>query len=154
MLSFKEASILLKKISPLLSPDILKVIAEMGHQDSIVLGDANFPAQRYAKHGAIVLRADGVGATELLDAILQLFPLDEYKEQPVLLMEVPADQQVKTPIWKAYKDVVAKYDDRGADAVATLERSAYYEACKDVYAFIQTGETALYANVMLTKGIV
>lgn len=145
---------MLRGISPLLSPDILKVLAQMGHQDVLVLGDANFPAERYAKHGAIVLRADGVGAAELLDAILPLFPLDDYTSQPVRLMEVPADQQVETPIWDTYKEIVARHDDRGANAVGTLERSAYYDACKDLFAVIQTGETALYANIMLTKGIV
>lgn len=145
---------MLRGISPLLSPDVLKALAQMGHQDTLVLGDANFPAERYAKHGAIVLRADGVGAAELLDAILPLFPLDTYTSQPVRLMEVPSDQQVETPIWDTYRRIVARYDSRGADAVGTLERGAYYDACQDVFAVIQTGETALYANIMLTKGIV
>lgn len=145
---------MLKKISPLLSPEILKLLADMGHQDKLVLGDANFPAERYAKYGAVVLRADGIGVPDLLDAILDLFPLDDYVEKPVNLMEVPKDQEVETPIWDVYKKIVAKYDKRGADAVGTIERSAFYEACKEVYAVIQTGETAVYANVMLDKGIV
>lgn len=145
---------MLKGISPVLSPEILKLLAEMGHQDRLVLGDANFPAERYKKCGARVLRADGIKAPELLDAILALYPLDEYVSQPANLMEVPADQDVETPIWDVYKEIVGKYDKRGASAVGTLERGAFYDACENVYAVIQTGETAVYANIMLDKGIV
>ena len=145
---------MLKKISPLLSPEILKLMAEMGHQDRLVLGYANFPAERYAKQGVIVLRADGIRAPELLEAVLELYPLDEYVRTPVNLMAVPADQNVETPIWDTYKDIVGKYDSRGTDAVGVLKRDAFYEACADAYAIIQTGETAVYANIMLDKGIV
>lgn len=145
---------MLKKISPLLSPEILKLLDAMGHQDKLVLGDANFPAERYEKYGVKVLRADGLKGPELLDAILDLFPLDDYVKCPVNLMEVPADQHVETPIWDVYKQIVEKYDIRGADAVGTIERKAFYDTCKDVYAVIQTGETAVYANIMLDKGIV
>ena len=134
---------MLKKISPLLSPEILKLLAEMGHQDRLVLGDANFPAERYAKQGVIVLRADGIRAPELLEAVLELYPL-----------EVPADQNVEIPIWNTYKNIVGKYDNRGTEAVGTLKRGSFYEACADAYAIIQTGETAVYANIMLDKGIV
>ena len=145
---------MLKKISPLLSPEILKLLAEMGHQDRLVLGDANFPAERYAKQGVIVLRADGIRAPELLEAVLELYPLDEYVRAPVNLMEVPADQNGEIPIWNTYKNIVGKYDNRGTEAVGTLKRGSFYEACADAYAIIQTGETAVYANIMLDKGIV
>ena len=145
---------MLKKISPLLSPEILKLLAEMGHQYRLVLGDANFPAERYAKQGVIVLRADGIRAPELLEAVLELYPLDEYVRTPVNLMAVPADQNVETPIWDTYKEIVAKHDERGAACVGNIERFQFYEEAKKAYAIIATGESAVYANVMLQKGVV
>lgn len=145
---------MLKGIPEILSPEILKVLAEMGHQDKLVLCDANFPAERYKKYGATVLRADGIKIPELLDAILSLYPLDTYVQTPATLMEVPADQNVETPIWDEYRKIVAKYDERGAEAVGTMERMAFYLSCKDAYLLIQTGETAGYANIMLDKGCV
>lgn len=103
---------------------------------------------------AIVIRCDGHGVPEILDAILQVFPLDIYVEKPVNLMEVMPGDNVETPIWDTYKEIIAKYDDRGADAVGNIERFAFYDEAKKVYAIIATGETALYANIMLQKGVV
>lgn len=94
------------------------------------------------------------GVPEILDAILQVFPLDTYVEKPVNLMEVMPGDNVETPIWNTYKEIIAKYDDRGADAVGNIERFAFYDEAKKVYAIIATGETALYANIMLQKGVV
>jgi len=144
---------MLKNIPPILSPDMLKVLCEMGHGDRLVIADANFPAASMGKN-AIVLRADGHSATELLDAILTLFPLDTYVEHPVSLMQVMPGDNVKTPIWNEYKAIVAKHDARGADAFGEIERFAFYEESKKVYAIIATGEKALYANVMLQKGVI
>lgn len=144
---------MLKNIPPILSPDMLKVLCEMGHGDRLVIADANFPATSMGKN-AIVLRADGHSATELLDAILTLFPLDTYVEHPVSLMQVMPGDNVKTPIWDEYKAIVAKHDARGADAFGEIERFAFYEESKKVYAIIATGEKALYANVMLQKGVI
>lgn len=143
---------MLKNISPLLSPDMLKVLCEMGHGDRLVLADANFPSASMGKN-AIVLRADGHSATDLLDAILQLFPLDTYVEHPVSLMQVMPGDPVKTPIWDEYKAIVAKYDERGDKAFDEIERFAFYEEAKQVYAIIATGEKALYANLILQKGV-
>ncbi len=143
---------MLKNISPLLSPDMLKVLCEMGHGDRLVLADANFPSASMGKN-AIVLRADGHSATDLLDAILQLFPLDTYVEHPVSLMQVMPGDPVKTPIWDEYKAIVAKYDERGDKAFDEIERFAFYEEAKKVYAIIATGEKALYANLILQKGV-
>ena len=81
-------------------------------------------------------------------------PLDTYVEQPVNLMEVMAGDNVETPIWDTYKEIVAKYDERGENAVGNIERFAFYEEAKKVYAIITTSEKALYANVMLQKGVV
>ena len=144
---------MLKGIPKILSPELLKVLAEMGHSDRIVIGDGNFPAESIGRD-AIVIRMDGHGVPEILDAILQLFPLDAYVEHPVNLMEVMPGDPVETPIWDTYKEIIAKYDDRGADAVGTIERFAFYEEAKKAYAVIATGESALYANVILQKGTI
>ena len=125
----------------------------MGHSDTIVIADGNFPAESMGKN-AKVIRCDGHGGAELLDAILQLFPLDTYVEKPVSLMEVVSGDNVETPIWDEYKSIIAKYDDRGADTVANIERFAFYEEAKKAYAIIATGESALYANVILQKGVI
>lgn len=144
---------MLKGIPKILSPELLKVLAEMGHSDRLVISDGNFPAESMGKD-AIVIRMDGHGVPEILDAILQLFPLDTYVEKPVNLMEVMPGDNVETPIWDVYKEIVAKYDERGAQAVGNIERFAFYEEAQKVYAIIATGESALYANIMLQKGVV
>lgn len=144
---------MLKNIPQILSPDMLKVLCEMGHGDRLVIADANFPAASMGKN-AIVLRADGHGAVQLLDAILSLYPLDTYIEHPVTLMQVTPGDPVKTPIWDEYKATIAKYDQRGAETVCETERFAFYEEAKKAYAIIATGEKALYANIMLQKGVI
>lgn len=144
---------MLKGIPGILSPELLKVLCEMGHSDRLVIADGNFPAESMGRN-AKVIRMDGHGAAEVLDAILQVFPLDTYVEKPVNLMEVMPGDPVETPIWDTYKEVVAKYDERGANAIGQIERFAFYDEAQKVYAIIATGETALYANIMLQKGVV
>lgn len=144
---------MLKGIPQILSPELLKVLCEMGHSDRLVISDGNFPSESMGKN-AIVIRCDGHGVPEILDAILQLFPLDTYVEKPVNLMEVMPGDDVETPIWDTYKEIVAKHDERGADAIDNIERFQFYEEAKQVYAIIATSEKALYANVMLQKGVV
>lgn len=144
---------MLKGIPQILSPELLKVLCEMGHSDRLVLADGNFPAESMGKD-AIVIRCDGHGVPELMDAILKVFPLDTYVEKPVNLMEVMAGDTVETPIWDTYKEIVAKYDDRAEMAVGNIERFEFYEQAKKAYAVIATSEKALYANVMLQKGVV
>lgn len=144
---------MLKGIPPILSPELLKVLCEMGHSDRLVISDGNFPAESMGKN-AIVIRCDGHGVPEILEAILKVFPLDTYVEKPVNLMEVMAGDPVETPIWDTYKEIVTRYDERGANAVGNIERFAFYEEAKSAYAIIATSETALYANVMLQKGVV
>lgn len=136
-----------------MSPELLKVLCEMGHSDRLVIADGNFPAESMGK-GAKVIRMDGHGTSELLAAILQVFPLDTYVETPVSLMAVMAGDPVETPIWQEYKAIVGKYDDRGASAIGQVERFAFYEEAQKAYAIIATGEGALYANIMLQKGVV
>ena len=144
---------MLKGIPKILSHELLKVLAEMGHSDRLVISDGNFPSESMGKN-CIVIRCDGHGVPELLDAILQVFPLDTYVEKPVNLMEVMSGDTVETPIWDVYKEIIAKYDSRGAEAVGNIERFKFYDEAKEVYAIIATGESALYANVMLQKGVV
>lgn len=144
---------MLKGIPKILSPELLKVLCEMGHSDRLVIADGNFPAESMGKN-AIVIRMDGHGAAEVLDAILQLFPLDTYVKTPVNLMQVMPGDQVETPIWKIYEETVSRYDERGKEAIGQIERFAFYEEAKKAYAIIATGESALYANVMLQKGVV
>ena len=144
---------MLKGIPQIISPELLKVLCEMGHSDRIVIADGNFPAESMGKN-SIVIRCDGHGVPEILDAILQLFPLDTYVEKPVSLMEVMKGDNAKTPIWDTYKEIIAKHDHRGADTVGTIERFKFYEEAKTAYAIIATSEKAIYANVMLQKGVI
>ena len=146
---------MLKGIPAILSPELLKVLCEMGHSDRLVIADGNFPAETMGKN-SIVIRMDGHGVPEILDAILQVMPLDTYVEKPVNLMQLmPNDVgKIATPIWDTYKEIVAKYDSRGAEAVSNIDRFEFYDEAKEVYCIIATGETAVYANVMLQKGVV
>lgn len=146
---------MLKGIPKILSPELLKVLCEMGHSDRLVIADGNFPSESMGKD-AIVIRMDGHGVPEILDAILQVFPLDSYVEKPVQLMKLmDCDKgKIATPIWDTYKEIVAKYDKRGKKAVGNIDRFDFYDEAKKVYCIIATGEAAVYANVMLQKGVV
>lgn len=144
---------MLKGIPKILSPELLKVLCEMGHSDRLVIADGNFPSESMGKN-AKVIRCDGHGVPELLEAILTVFPLDTYVETPVSLMQVMPGDNVETPIWDEYKEIISKYDDRGEKAIGQTERFAFYEEAKTAYAIIATGESALYANIMLQKGVV
>ena len=146
---------MLKGIPKILSPELLKVLCAMGHSDRLVIADGNFPSETMGKD-AIVIRMDGHGVPEILDAILQLFPLDTYVEQSVQLMELmECDKgRIATPIWDTYKEIVTKYDKRGVETIGNIDRFAFYEEAKKAYCIIATGESAVYANVMLQKGVV
>ncbi len=144
---------MLKGVPKILSPELLKVLCEMGHGDRLVIADGNFPAESVGKD-AIVIRCDGHGTAELLEAILQVFPLDTYVEQPVTLMEVMPGDPVKTPIWDEYRRIVKECDGREGAVVGNIERFAFYDEAKKAYAIIATGESALYANIMIQKGVV
>ena len=143
---------MLKNIPPILSPELLKVLCEMGHGDEIILADGNFPAESIGKD-AIVIRADGHGTVELLEAILQFLPLDQYVETPVALMKVVDGDPCKPTIWDSYKQ---KLNESGNDPakIEMVERFAFYERAHHAYAIIATGESAIYANVLLKKGVV
>ena len=138
---------MLKGIPSIISPELLMILMEMGHGDELVIGDGNFPGQRIGKK---CVRCDGHGATELLEAILKLFPLDTY-EKPVYLMEKVPGDNVETPIWDEYEKAIAPYTD---EKPQQIERFAFYERAEKAYAVVMTGEKALYANVILKKGVV
>lgn len=140
-------------VPEILSPELLKVLCEMGHSDRLVIADGNFPVESMGKN-AVIVRCDGHGVPEILDAILTMIPLDTYVDHPVDLMEVMPGDQVATPIWDTYKEIVTKHDSRGASAVGNIERFAFYEEAKTAYCIIATSEKAVYANVMLQKGVV
>ncbi len=147
---------MLTNIPAILSPELLAVLCEMGHSDVIVLGDANFPGKRFAHEGNCkFLRADGISGTALLDAVLSVIPTDAYVETQVQLMQtMDCDKDLDIPIWKEYEQIVASHDARGKSAVGYLERFAFYEAAKKAYCIVQTGETAIYANVLIQKGVI
>lgn len=136
---------MLKNIPKILPPELLKILCEMGHGDEIVIADGNFPS---ASMGQRVVYMTGNGATEVLEAVLELFPLDTY-QQPLYLMAVTPGDTVRTPIWDEYKKAAAKYTDSGFEEI---ERFSFYERAKKAYAVIATGESALYANIILKKG--
>lgn len=147
---------MLKNIPPILSPELLKVLCEMGHGDRICIGDGNFPGASMAKpNNCVFLRADGHGVNELLDAILQVIPLDSYVDHPVMLMQkMDCDKDMVIPVWDEYKKTVAKYDGRGADAFGFYGRFEFYDEARKCYCILQSGETEVYANVILQKGVV
>ncbi|MFF2481914.1 L-fucose mutarotase [Paenibacillus sp. NPDC058071] len=141
---------MLNGISKLISPELLKILMEMGHSDEIVIADGNFPG---ASHAQRLVRADGHNVPELLDAILQLFPLDQYVEKPVALMQVMPGDTAETPIWGEYKSIIERRSGL-AEPFEEVERFAFYERAKKAYAIIATGESALYANIILKKGVI
>ena len=143
---------MLKGIPAILTPKLLKVLAEMGHGDEIVLADGNFPAESMGKD-AVVIRADGHTVPEILDAVLQLIPLDQYVKEPAALMEVVPGDNVKPVIWEEYRSLLNKHGEN-PQAVEMMERFAFYERAKKAYAIVATGETAIYANILLKKGVV
>ncbi|MFD0695272.1 L-fucose mutarotase [Paenibacillus sp. GCM10027628] len=140
-------------ISKLISPDLIKILMEMGHGDEIVLADANFPAARLAQR---LVRCDGHPVPELLDAILRLFPLDQYTDMPAALMEVVQGDPVETPIWTRYQEIIEHHSekDKPFQDFEYVERFAFYERAKQAYAVIATGESAQYANIILKKGVI
>ena len=144
---------MLKGIPAVVSPELLKALCEMGHGDELVIADGNFPSHSIGKN-TIVVRADGHGAAEILDAVLRLIPLDAYVERPVALMEVVPGDTCPTPeIWETYTNILNQHEPDHC-GIEMMERFSFYERSKNAYLIIATGETAIYANVLLKKGVV
>lgn len=141
---------MLKGIPSILPPELLKILMEMGHGDELVLADGNFPSASMAQR---LVRCDGHGVPEILDAALRLFPLDTFVDAPATLMSVVPGKEVPTPIWDVFREITQR---REPDACKFefVERFAFYERAKKAYAIVATGERALYANVILKKGVV
>ena len=139
---------MLKNIAKIVSPELLKILCEMGHGDEIVIADGNFPSETC---GQRVVRADGHGGEAILDAVLSLIPLDTYATENLLLMETSNGDPVP-PIWDKYFAIAKKHDDNLR--AGTVERFAFYERAKKAYAVIATGESQIYANVIIKKGVI
>ncbi len=137
-------------VSPVISPDLLAVLARMGHGDEIVLADAHFPGESCNDR---VLRADGLRIPALLDGILPLFPLDEYVDCPLFMMAPVPGDELDPEVEKEYRAVIDKHCPH-APAIARVERFAFYEQAKQAFAVVMTGETAKYGNLILKKGVV
>ena len=138
---------MLKGISPVVSPVLLKTLSEMGHGDEIVISDAHFPAHYFGRDGALVLRADGIPADALLAGIAPLFELDSYATPVVMMDAVPGDT-LDPAVEERYRAALAY---RGP--IDRMERYAFYERAKKAYAIVVSGEIAKYGNIILKKGV-
>ncbi len=147
---------MLKNIPSIISPELLKILMEMGHGDEIVIADGNFPgASITAEAGSKLVRLDGHGVPEILEAVMQLLPLDQYVQQPVALMQVVPGDNVQPTIWAEYESIINKHEAQGmANGFDMVERFAFYDRAKKAYAVVMTGESAIYANIILKKGVV
>ena len=140
---------MLKNIPAIIPPDLLKILMEMGHGDEIVLADGNFPAASIAHK---LVRCDGHNVPEILEAVLKFFPLDQYVEHPVSLMAVVPGDKTKPTIWEEYRKIIKAGSDKFSD-FEFVERFAFYERAKKAYAVVASSEKALYANIILKKGV-
>ncbi len=141
---------MLRNIPPILSPDLLHSLRAMGHGDEIVIADANFPATAL---GSRCHRLDGVSATDVLDAVLRVMPLDSFVPDPALVMEVVDDPDAVPPIVAEFQAITIATADNPA-TLGRLERFAFYDRAKTAFAIVQTGETRLYGNILLKKGVI
>jgi L-fucose mutarotase len=141
---------MLKGISSVISPELIKILMEMGHGDELIIADGNFPAASIAQR---LVRADGLGVTCLLDAILRYFPLDNFVEKPVALMAVVPGDTYQPVIWEEFRMIVKKYENSFTD-FEYIERFSFYERANKAYAVLASSENALYANIILKKGVV
>jgi len=140
---------MLNKIPKILSAELVKLMMLMGHGDEIVIGDGNFPAEAM---GLPVVHLDGHGVPEVLDAILELMPLDAYVPVPVALMEVIPGDTIVPVIWDEFRAILKKH---GCEIEPEqVERYAFYERSKKAFCVVATSEAAQYANIILKKGIV
>jgi L-fucose mutarotase len=139
---------MLKGISPLISPDLLKILSEMGHGDEIVFGDSNFPA---ASHAQRLVCADGHSITALLNAILPLFPLDYAVDYTAVLMVFRGDKE--PAVWSRYREILGAYPD-GDKQFLTLQKPDFYERAKKAYSVVATSESEGFANLIIRKGVI
>lgn len=141
---------MLKGVDPLVSPELLFVIAQMGHGDELVIADANFPAVTMGKR---VVRADGHTTPGVLGAVLKLFPLDTFVESPAAVMRRVDKPNEDAPIWTEFQKLLDGAEARHV-SIERVERFAFYERAKQAFAVVATGERALYGNVIIKKGVI
>lgn len=141
---------MLRNIPAILSPDLLHCLRAMGHGDEIVIADANFPATALAQR---CHRLDGVSATDALRAVLTVLPLDTFVPDPAMVMQVVDDANAVPPIVANFQEIVTATADHPA-TLTKLERFAFYDRAKTAFAIVQTGETRLYGNIILKKGVI
>jgi len=138
---------MLKTISPLISPVLLKTLAEMGHGDEIIFSDAHFPAHSL---GSVVIRADGLSVSDLLAAVIPLFELDSYA--PALVMMAPVEgDMLDTSVEARYRQ--ALFGEEEGEGIVRIDRYAFYARAQKAFAIVVTGETAKYGNILLKKGV-
>jgi L-fucose mutarotase len=150
----KEKKKMLKGIPKVLTPEMLKILDEMGHDDEIVIVDAHFPAESMGKR---VIQYPCIDAPEMVKAILQVFPLDSYVSEPIKVMQiVPSDLEKGMKRPAMWDEVLSFANDMESFEVklGDYERFEFYEHTKTAYAVIQTGEERQYGNFMLRKGVV
>lgn len=140
---------MLKNIHPLLGPELLAVLREMGHGDEIAIVDANYPA---TSAGPICVRLDGISATDALEAVLTVMPLDTFVDEAAFTMQVVGDASRREPIIDEFEAVIERLEP--GFSLSSLERFAFYERVKAAYAIVATGERRLYGNILLKKGVV
>ncbi|MCR4714028.1 MAG: fucose isomerase [Treponemataceae bacterium] len=141
---------MLKGIPSIISPELLKILMEMGHGDEIIIADGNFPGASLANK---LVRLDGHTGPEVLEAVLKLLPLDTYADNFVLMQKMECDKNMEIPVWKDYERIAAA-GDKGFSKLTYIDRFEFYERAKKAYAIIATSETAQYANILLKKGLV
>lgn len=140
---------MLKNIPPILGPDLLGILRAMGHGDEITIVDANYPAD---SAGPVLVRLDGISATDVLDAILTVMPLDDFVDEAAICMQVVGDAKKREPVMDAFEDVIKRHEPQMG--LTSLERFAFYDRVKTGYAIVQTGERRLYGNILLKKGVI
>ena len=140
---------MLKGISPLISPDLLQVLSRMGHGEEIILADAHFPAESLNNN---VIRADGLKIQDLLNGILPLFEIDEYVNDPIIMMDAVSGDTLDPAIEEAYLIPIKKYAPKSPE-IKRIDRFEFYERAKNVSAVVITGELAKYGNILLKKGV-
>ena len=141
---------MLRNIDPLLSPDLLRILAAMGHGDEIVIADANFPGESCAQR---LVRLDGIDAVRTLRAVLSIMPLDSFVEDRAVSMAVVDDPEAIPPVVAMFQQAIDEIADHPA-AIQPIERFSFYDRSRAAYAIVQTGETRLYGNIILKKGVI
>ena len=141
---------MLKGIDPILNADVLYALRAMGHGDGIAIVDANFPAESCARN---LVRADGLSATRVLEAVLSVMPLDHMSDPAAVSMAVVGDPDTIPPAVADFQATIDATADRPC-VIGMVERFAFYDKAREAYAIVQTGEQRLYGNVLLTKGVV